>query len=91
MLEASPTCLPEPLFAFIREACAKIVQSPLSAAMIVFPQHSSEKTGEVEISFDIEKVNENYKSPQSEIVQKILDGIVFFLFLLSWHRISHRA
>jgi len=48
--------------------------------VIVFPQHSSEKTGGPEIGFDIEKVKENYKDSQCEIVQVILDEILFFLF-----------
>jgi len=61
MLEAPPAGFPNPLFAFFGETCPKIVQGPLPAAVIVFPQHSTEKTGGPEIGFDIEEVKENYK------------------------------
>jgi hypothetical protein len=82
MLEATSACLADPLLAFFRITCVKIIQSPLSAAMIMFPQQSTEKASEVQIGLDIKQVKKNYKNPQHKIAEPILEGIVFLLFLL---------
>ena len=63
----------------------KIIQSPFSPAMIVFPQQSAEKTSGIQIGLDIEQIEKNRKNSQRNIAQPICKGIVLFPFLLPRH------
>lgn len=56
MLEASFAGLPEPFFAFIGETCPQIIESPLSAAVVIFPEQAAQKTGNVQVGPDVKKV-----------------------------------
>jgi len=83
VLKAAPGGLPYPLFALVGVARAKIVQRSFAAAMIVFKEHSAEETGGSQVCLDIEKIQKQHEHPQGDVLQVVLDGIAFSLFLLS--------
>ena len=85
VLEAPSAYFVYPLFALAREARAQIVQSALSASVVVLPEQTTENAGGVEIGLDIEQVQKKDKNPQREIAEPVYDGIMLLFLLSFWH------
>lgn len=62
VLEAPPARPPNPLLAFFGKARSKIIQRPLSSAMIMFPEQSTEKARRFKIGLDIEQVQKYHEN-----------------------------
>ncbi len=89
MLEGTSAGFDEPLLVFIRETGSEVVESTLSASLIVFPHTPAEKAGKTQVCFDTEPIHYKKGHPQRSIPKPIEYGIGLFLFPSFFGRLWH--
>lgn len=92
LLEAASAYFFVPLLILFRIACAEVVECAFFSAMIVLPEESAEKAGEIQVCVNIKQTDKDYQDAQGDIREKLEDHVAFFLLFLflNEHRVSHR-
>ena len=92
LLEAAPPGLLDPLLGFLRETGPQVVQGPLPAPFVIFPQEIAQEARKPQTGPNIDEVKNDHHEPNRRIEQPVANGMWFFLFfLLRFLRISHSS